>query len=454
MRRLPTRRTLLLPLALILAPHFPLHACQCMRIGEACQAAWTSDAVFVGRVINISSFIQHEDFGAFRQNRVTLAVTETFNGPTSKSFEIVTGMGNGDCGFPFTKGQDYLVYASKEAGKWSSSICSRTQRLDHATSDLSYLRSLSSAPPPSRIFGFITTESRMIGIEMRYVEKAPHPVAGVTINLESGGLTRKTVTDTSGNYAFESLPSGKFNISAEMPNDMGGGQKRSFDLPAHACSQHNFVANETGQISGRLVDQDGHPAITTIVGVVPIGISPKPALNEAFTDAHGNFTLQHLPPGDYWLGVNVTEPPRGGKNLSCPFPPTYYPGVSQTSIATVFHVNGKHPISGLELRLPEPLPIRTIKGTVTLPDGKPSLGAFIELKDSEFPNRSVDLGIADNNSHFVVTGVAGRQYSLSAGIGNSESETRMQSETVLLTVDNNGPVILALRPQPAKHPRP
>jgi hypothetical protein len=289
---------------------------------------------------------------------------------------------------------------------------------------------------------------------MRYSDKAPKPVAGVPINLEYGNAVEQAVTDEKGNYSFESLPSGRFTISAEMPNNMGGGVKRSFYVPAHACSEQNFIANQTGQISGKLFNQQGQPVITAVVAVVPLGDSPKPSVNEAYTDAHGEFRLQHLPPGEYLLGVNVTEPPRVGKYLSCPFPPTYSPGVIDRSAATVIHVNGKQPVSGLELRLTAPLPRRTITGTVTRSDGQSAPGAFIELKDSEFPNRNVDLGTAGQDGRFVVTGVVGRRYSVFAVTGTREEEIRMQSDIVPLSSDNNGPVTLILHPQLAHHPKP
>ena len=48
--------------------------------------------------------------------------------PQQETFTIYTGMGNGDCGFGFSEGGRYIIYANLSADKeyWTS-ICSRTQ---------------------------------------------------------------------------------------------------------------------------------------------------------------------------------------------------------------------------------------------------------------------------------------------------------------------------------------
>jgi hypothetical protein len=50
---------------------------------------------------------------------------------------VFTGSGGGDCGFPFRRGESYLVYASANTDGWlGTGICGRTAELSRAAADL------------------------------------------------------------------------------------------------------------------------------------------------------------------------------------------------------------------------------------------------------------------------------------------------------------------------------
>jgi hypothetical protein len=55
---------------------------------------------------------------------------------------------------------------------------------------------------------------------------------------------------------------------------------------------------------------------------------------EGFSEADGSFTIQHVKPGDYLLGVNLADPPRDSNGLSAPWQPTYFPGVQDRSLVS------------------------------------------------------------------------------------------------------------------------
>src|SRR5580700_6201768 len=73
-----------------------LQACSCVRTEPACQATWTSDAVFLGKAVSISGWFERILSGSIQQKRVTFQVIENFNGASGKTVEIVTGIGGGD----------------------------------------------------------------------------------------------------------------------------------------------------------------------------------------------------------------------------------------------------------------------------------------------------------------------------------------------------------------------
>ncbi len=442
--------TPVLPLLVVAAAHTfgttTLQACSCIRTAPVCQAAWTSDAVFLGRVVSVAGWVERILSGSLQQKHVVFQVAENFNGASSKTIEIVTGIGGGDCGFHFQEDHEYLVYAShnKETRSLYAGICSRTAPVERAAADLVYLRSLAKGGPPSRVFGFVTGYSPGVGIELRYAERAPHPIANVPVRLDSEGASRRTVTDSLGNYTFDGLAAGTFTVSADMPKNLGGGEKRTVSLRNHACSESNFIAVERAQLMGRLLDDIGVPVVTTQVVMVRADSSKGSDIIMAFTDAQGFFKVQRLPPGDFVLGVNITEPPREGKHLGDPFPPTYFPGVPDRANARIIHVEIAQQLAGFELRLPARLKQRTIVGRVTWPDGKPARGAFVELKDSEFVDTNVDLGTAGSNGAFAVTGVQGRPYNLTSVIGIGEGQNPVHTETFQLKPEENGPIHLVL----------
>lgn len=64
-----------------------------------------------------------------------MVVEKVYNGKRiADTIEIQTGLGGGDCGFPFSIGQSYIVFASNEPKKGfktkriiETNICTKTQ---------------------------------------------------------------------------------------------------------------------------------------------------------------------------------------------------------------------------------------------------------------------------------------------------------------------------------------
>ncbi len=78
---------------------------------------------------------------------VTFSDVRTYRGTTRPPLVVETGIGAGDCGYPFEKGRSYLVAASpNESGQLSTGICSATQPLESAGTALRMLR---GEPPAS-----------------------------------------------------------------------------------------------------------------------------------------------------------------------------------------------------------------------------------------------------------------------------------------------------------------
>lgn len=85
------------------------------------------DLIFKGRVEKIDTVFYIDeallkmnystrDSGAyFTSIMVSLSVNNIFKGnKTTQKIRIITGIGGGDCGYYFTKGKTYIVYANKQ----------------------------------------------------------------------------------------------------------------------------------------------------------------------------------------------------------------------------------------------------------------------------------------------------------------------------------------------------
>jgi hypothetical protein len=123
-------------------------ACTCMYPGPPSSEFAEADAVFIGQVTRIqdewnsatppSSQIDLQHYGY----RVYFAVISSWKGVSTATVEVTTGYGGGDCGYSFSVGEKYVVYAYRKPNGLRASICSRTAELSQADEDLQYLNTI------------------------------------------------------------------------------------------------------------------------------------------------------------------------------------------------------------------------------------------------------------------------------------------------------------------------
>jgi hypothetical protein len=205
-------------------------ACSCIGNGPPCQQVWNSSAVFTGTTVALEGPEQPHGVPpsqgapsnrsvARRTNRprpmefpkrvVRFAIKEAWNGiPTGeKEIEVETGLGGGDCGYRFERGEDYLVYAYRSPqGKLATGICSRTRRLSDADEDLNYLHSLTSAKE--------SAEFRVVALDIHNEGRRRLP--GALVRLTGPKGTQTASTDDAGTGVFSGLPPGKYTAAVEL----------------------------------------------------------------------------------------------------------------------------------------------------------------------------------------------------------------------------------------------
>lgn len=132
--------TLLFMASLTVRPSMT-YACSCVATPvEPLESLEMSSAVFVGKVVAIKEpkgkIISSADY-----TKVTFEVDSSWKGVKSDKISLFTEMSSASCGYMFTEGENYLVYAGKmmDSGKLGVSMCSGTNLLSLAEEDLKEL---------------------------------------------------------------------------------------------------------------------------------------------------------------------------------------------------------------------------------------------------------------------------------------------------------------------------
>ena len=109
------------------------HACSCARPGSPAEALADADAVFAGKVIAIRP-TGHPPFRLSSADpvEVEFKITRVWKGPRLRTALIKTARSEVSCGFEFSKGQHYIVYAN--SGR--TGLCSRTAPAWRAFEDM------------------------------------------------------------------------------------------------------------------------------------------------------------------------------------------------------------------------------------------------------------------------------------------------------------------------------
>lgn len=143
----------------MLVPAGLLFSCTCAPPSPELTTRWalaehsvsSTPVIFEGRVDHIElrgwpiKPVPGNTVSAIPRIIATFSDVRLYRGQT-KSFVVETGIGGGDCGYPFETGRSYLVYAWKEdSGQLSTGICSATRPL--ADANPTEMRLLRHEPP-------------------------------------------------------------------------------------------------------------------------------------------------------------------------------------------------------------------------------------------------------------------------------------------------------------------
>ncbi|HWS53574.1 MAG TPA: hypothetical protein VN228_05585 [Pyrinomonadaceae bacterium] len=427
MRRKST--LLLLSLAACLLCADRALACSCLAPGPPCNAYGSAAAVFVGTVTGVREKPRTEQDMDWAPRVFTFAVEQAFLGVEGARAEVSTGLGGGDCGYDFRRGQSYLVYAGRDekGGRLVTGICTRTRPASEAAEDLEFLRGLPGREPGVTISGRVERQRREAGADGA---RKNEPLAGAALVVEGEGVRRELRADDRGRFSLPGLKPGAYKVRLTPPEGLFAYQtEQEVRVGDRGCGVADFYVVDDGRIGGRVTDAAGQPVPKILLDLVlaeKVGAGDSPLYAEA--DEEGRFEFKALPPGRYFLGVRIDE---GGRALSgnpnAEFPRTFYPGVAEASEAVAITVGEGERVAGKDLRLGPRLIERTITGRAVFADGRPAGGANVLCHNLTYGSDCESGAAADAEGAFTLRASAGFDYLVKAFV-NLEGGRQMHAE--------------------------
>jgi hypothetical protein len=371
-----------LPLLLLSAGSL-LKACLCPMNTPPCQGYWQSSAVFAGMVTQRTSpnlpAEQNKRGSAFLTVRFAFSVVKAYRGDLENEVQVSSGLGGGDCGYPFRVGERYLVYAyvDPETKELSTSICTLTKPLVDAGKDLDYIRTLKTEPAGTRLYGSVHDFTRTrTGSRI-----TPELLAGAGIELKTPQSILHQVSDKDGTYEWKGLQAGKYQMSVKLENYLSLSLSGiDLNLPGEGCFALDLAVESNGQIEGRVLDDQGNPQSFQRVELAD---SEGNGLGEFHveTDQEGHYQFSGVRPGDFLLGVNLSSPPDAKSAIAR----TYFPNALTRENAVVVHLSKADRLIGHDIHVSRRTESRPLRGVIFRLDGKPAANATITLVYPDYP---------------------------------------------------------------------
>ena len=410
-------------------------ACSCVGGTPLCDTFWRTSAVFIGEVVGIAGFEEAAPSGTagrYLRRRVTLRVDRLFRGQSAPQVEVVTGVGGGDCGYPFQRGEKYLVFANVWDGRLSVSICGPTRRLSDAAEELAYVSRSFAPAVGGRVFGRAQLRSG----------ESLSPGANQTIRLRGHGREWTTATDATGAFEFRDIPAGKYNVEAVVPETLFGSEEVELRDP-RGCARADLFIVPDGRITVPVKLASG--AIPPQADIQLVFVE---SLHQHYHRAYEPFSYDsktglavwsRLPPGRYALGINITTTP----SRENPIAPVFYPGVKELAKAAVMTLGPGERVTLDPFQLPPPAPMLEVRGTVVRPDSRTVAGLNVRLESGEqySEGQMIDSAETDKQGRFVLQGVTGSRVRVVA------YWTALVSSEPFELTPATAPILIVLRPK-------
>ncbi len=388
--------------------------CECIASLRSCENM-RSAVIFVGRVLETKPVRHPMGKDSYSPGySMRFSVEETIKGTPSREITIETGNGGGDCGTPLRPGDKFLIFAYRNTdGVLWTGMCSGNRLLSGEVGEENYLNEFRTLAKLNTvtIFGRVWS-TRPIWRDDEVFESGDLPKPGVVIRAKGTDIERTTRTDQFGSFEFQGLPNEKYAVSPERLDGLDYSHEFEENYEATLsngeCKDISFKLEPSTRIRGRILLPKEISKNAIQVEAIPTTLKKMNQFSgqSDFVGEHGEFDLWPLPPGDYYVGVNINSSPKADS----PIPPTYFPGVTNRASARVIHV-GLGEVKEIELPISQLAVERVVHFVATGLDGKPLKTIYIQLEDLRHPGDAssyvnVDLDQGGRGTMSVFAGYA------------------------------------------------
>ncbi|MBZ5500616.1 MAG: hypothetical protein LAN59_00040 [Acidobacteriia bacterium] len=298
-------------------------------------------------------------------------VEERFAGLDAGEIDVYSGGEDGDCGYRFEAGGQYVVFTHVgNDGRLQATICSGTRPAGEARALLPQLRAMRNGERVASVFGVLRRTNPPF---LAPPDHPDDPLANVSLKLQSRDDRFETSTDANGVYSIYDMHAGEYVFTAgfrsrmELAQRVFPGGPPVFKLPNGACYEYDVDAVPTGHLSGSVLGPKGKPVALASLELYRAGSygDARPGL-WGFQGATGVFDFDRVGPGDYILVFNRTN----RLDPDSPFPRAFYPGVDDASHAKLIHLKDGQERLHLNLRLKKGYPTRPLRVRLQWSGGK------------------------------------------------------------------------------------
>ena len=284
----------------------------------------------------------------------------------SEEIDVFSGGDDGDCGYRFKSGQQYVVFTHQGSeNRLYATICSGTRPASQAKALLPQLRAMRNGQRVASVFGVLRrSEPPFLALP----DDPDEPLPNISLRLRSHDDRFETSSNGEGVYSFYDVHAGEYNFTARLPVRMElthrsqTGGLAQFRIPNGACYEFDVNALPTGHIRGSVLGPDGKPLAIASVELYRAGAysDSRPGL-WGFQGAQGVFDLDHVGAGEYILVFNRAN--RADPNS--PYPRSFYPGVSDVNEAEPINLKDGQQLMKLNMSVKDGYPTHALRVQVT-----------------------------------------------------------------------------------------
>ena len=219
--------------------------------------------------------------------------------------------------------RSYLFYAQRPMGFLAPDVIfdGQPKEVESAEADLQFLRDVIADDHGTTVHGSIKMQDPDD-------QRRLTPLGSIVLRLSLDGQHYEKSTGADGTFLITGVPPGALRIEPVLPEHLTLTQEAG-GIVKGGCLAVHMRATFNGRIRGR-VALDSGGSFRGFVDLEPVGHTRYVPRSPALTNDRGEFSFSGVPPGNYLLGINVSREPSTGS----PFPPTYFPGTTDRSLAT------------------------------------------------------------------------------------------------------------------------